>query len=85
MSKRPQTVTESETALLIIDIQNGGLGEENETYKAETLLSNIEKLIKKARDTKTPIIYVQHNEEGQLEPNTINWQIHPRLAPKKGI
>ena len=84
-SKKLKNISDSKTALLIIiDVQNGVLGEEDETYNAETLISNIEGLLKKARDTKTPIIYVQHNEEEQLEPNTKRWQIHPRLTPKPG-
>ena len=75
--------TDSKTALLIVDVQNGVLGKENETYQAEKLLNNLEHLIKKARIADVPVIYVQHNESGQLEPNTFRWQIHDRLTPKE--
>jgi len=83
VSKNSQNATNSKTALLIVDVQNGVLGKEGDTYQAEKLLSNLEKLIEKARETDIPIIYVQHNESGQLEPNTFRWQIHDRLAPKE--
>ena len=71
------------TALLIVDVQNGVIGKEDETYQAEKLLSNLEHLIQKAREADVPVIYVQHNESGQLEPNTFEWQIHNRLDPKE--
>ena len=74
-------MSNSKTALLIVDVQNGVLGKENQTYETERLLSNLEQLIKKAREANAPIIYVQHNAAGQLEPDTFEWQIHNRLAP----
>jgi nicotinamidase-related amidase len=43
---------------------------------------NINQLISKARATNTPIIYVQHCEEGSpLEPGTPGWEIHPEISP----
>lgn len=83
MSKNNQNTTNSKTALLIVDVQNGVLGKENNTYQAEKILCNLEHLIKKAREANVPVIYVQHIESGQLEPNTFEWQIHDRLAPKE--
>lgn len=73
----------SSTALLIIDVQNGVLGKPNETYRAESLLNNLEDLIKRARKATTPIIYIQHNEN-EMKPTPTEWQIHPRLTPQKG-
>lgn len=84
MSKNSQHADNSKTALLIVDVQNGVLGKENETHQTEKLLSNLERLIKKAKEVNVPIIYVQHNEVGQLEPNTFDWQINHRIAPKSG-
>ena len=83
MSKNDHA-TNLKTALLIVDVQNSVLGKNNETYQAEKLLSNLEYLIKKARESNIPIIYVQHNEIGQLEPNTYDWQINQRIYPKTG-
>ena len=84
MSENSQSTTNSKTALLIVDVQNGVLGKENQTYEAERLLSNLEYLIDKARKADVPIIYVQHNAAGQLEPDSFNWQVNERLAPKEG-
>ena len=76
--------SEPETALMIIDVQNGVLGKEQETYNSEALLNNLVSLIRKAREANVPVIYVQHNEVHQLEPDTPAWQIHYRLAPRAG-
>ena len=84
MSKTSQNTSNSKTALLIVDVQNGVLGKENQTYQAERLLSNLKHLIKKARETNTPIIYVQHVAAGQLEPDSFEWQVNERIAPKAG-
>ena len=83
MSTDSQDASNSKTALLIVDVQNGVLGKTGETYQGEILLSNLAHLIKKAREADVPVIFVQHVEPGQLEPNTIEWQIHDRLDPKK--
>lgn len=84
MSENSQSTTNSKTALLIVDVQNGVLGKENETYKSEKLLSNLEHIIGKARKADVPIIYVQHNEAGQLESNTFDWRVNERIAPEAG-
>ncbi|MCW4012986.1 MAG: cysteine hydrolase [Candidatus Bathyarchaeota archaeon] len=68
---------------MIVDVQNGVLGKENQTYNAKEVLNNLEHLIKKARTANVPVIYVQHNAEKHLEPNTFNWQIHKTIAPTK--
>ena len=82
MSENNQCGNKSKAALLIVDVQNGVLGKDNATYQTEKLLSNLELLITKAKEANAPIIYVQHNAVGQLEPNSFEWQIHDRVAPK---
>jgi nicotinamidase-related amidase len=83
MSNNKKPAKKNNTALLIIDVQNGVFGKPNETYRAEPLLDNLEDLIKRARKASVPVIYVQHNE-GEMKPNTTDWQIHQRLTPQKG-
>ena len=83
LSKNTKPTKKSNTALLIIDVQNGVIGKTNETYRAEYLLNNLEDLIRRARKAAVPVIYIQHNE-GEMKPNTTDWQIHPRLTPQKG-
>jgi nicotinamidase-related amidase len=82
LSRNTKPTKKSNTALLIIDVQNGVIGKPNETYRAESLLDNLEDLISRARKAAIPIIYIQHNE-GEMKPNTPDWQIHPRLTPQK--
>ena len=83
MSKTNQQASKK-SALIIVDVQNGVIGKDNETYQSEKLLSNLEYLIEKGRKANVPIIYVQHNQDGQLEHGTNDWQIHDTLAPKSG-
>lgn len=83
LSKNTKPAKKSKTALLIIDVQNDVLGKPNETYRAESLLCNLEDLIKRARKATIPVIYIQHNEN-EMKSNTIGWEIHPRLTPQKG-
>jgi nicotinamidase-related amidase len=73
----------SNTALLIIDVQNGVIGKPNETYRVESLLDNLDDLIRRARKAAVPVIFIQHNE-GEMKPKTHDWQIHQRLTPQKG-
>jgi nicotinamidase-related amidase len=71
----------NETALLVIDVQNGLFQEAYPVYDGDGLLDRISGLIKKARACDTPVIYVQHNEQEGLVTNSPDWNIHPKLAP----
>ena len=70
-------------ALLLIDIQNGMFSEDNPVYKSEHLLDTIEHLLTQARQTNTPILYIQHEApKGKtLERGASGWFIHPRVQP----
>lgn len=71
------------TALLVIDAQNEMFAEANPVYKSEELLRNVQSLIEKARASGSPVIYVQHNDQGLVE-GTHDWQIHPSIQPEEG-
>lgn len=71
----------ADTALVVIDVQNGVVGE---AYHLDEVLSNINLLLSGARNSGTPVIYVQHNERGGMEPGMPAWQIHPAIAPHDG-
>ena len=75
----------SNTALLVIDVQNGMFLEEYPVYNSEKLVQTIKSLIEKARLSLTPVIYVQHNEgEGApLATGTTGWEIIPEIAPEE--
>jgi len=72
----------SSKALLIIDVQVGLV----ELIAAEiqsSVLPRIGTLVEKARASRTPVIYIQHDgSKGHvLEPGTRGWDIHPSLKP----
>jgi len=72
-----------QAALLIIDMQTT-LFEvpNNPTYRETDLLANINELLRKARSTSTPVIYIQHQEKsGPLVVGTRTWQILAAIAP----
>lgn len=71
------------TALLVIDAQNEMFAESNPVYKSEELLQNLQSLIEKARAAGSPVIYVQHNDQGLVE-GTHDWHIHPAIQPEEG-
>lgn len=71
------------TALFIIDVQNGMFSDENPVFKWENLLLNIKQLIANARHHHIPIFYIQHNAPvGELlEQGSEAWEIHPDITP----
>ncbi|NOU93632.1 isochorismatase family protein [Paenibacillus sp. LMG 31456] len=73
----------SNTALLIIDVQNAMFIESDPVFQGEALLNKIQNLISKARVRNIPIFYVQHHEgQGQpLEQGKPGWLIHPSIEP----
>jgi nicotinamidase-related amidase len=59
-------------ALLVIDVQNGVV---QNAYNRNAVVSNISKVIRKARDGIIPIIFVQHTNADELPENSAQWQI----------
>lgn len=74
--------TSTDTALLIIDVQNGLFDEVYDDDRA--VLERIATLIERARAAGAPIIYVQHDggPDHPLAPETDAWRIHPAVAPR---
>ena len=70
-----------DTALVVIDAQIGVVGE---AYHHDEVLSKIQMLLGRARSSETPVLYVQHNERGGMEPGMPSWQIHPTITPHEG-
>jgi nicotinamidase-related amidase len=74
------------TALLIIDVQQALFTGNEDLYNARELIDVINKLISKARTHDIPIIFVQHNGEGEDDPLSSNkegWLIHPEILIDK--
>ena len=72
-------------ALIIIDMQVGVFESAviPPVAGAKELLSQIDKLIAKARSASVPIIYIQHSGGSghPLEHGTSGWHIHPDITP----
>ncbi|GAM14710.1 cysteine hydrolase family protein [Mesobacillus selenatarsenatis] len=74
------------SALVIIDVQNGMFLEGEEVFNGKELLQGIKGLIKQARLANIPIVYIQHNESAgyPLENGTYGWEIHSEISPDEG-
>jgi nicotinamidase-related amidase len=73
------------TALMIVDVQVGMYEESNPVANGEELLTTLGQLIVQARETDTPIIYIQHDggEDDLLEAGKPGFPIHPDIAPEE--
>jgi nicotinamidase-related amidase len=57
---------------------------ETPLYRGSALLMRIQRLIFMAREARTPVIYLQHNDPRLFVPGSAAWQIHSALAPARG-
>ena len=71
LSDRPNT------ALLIVDVQNGVV---ERAYARDAVVANIGRLVAAARGQKAPVIWVQHVSE-HLVKGDDRWRIVPELSP----
>ena len=73
-------VNRPNTALLIIDVQNGVVGE---AYDRNNVVTNIAALVDKARAAGVDVVWVQHHSD-ELPRDSDSWQLVPELAPRDG-
>jgi nicotinamidase-related amidase len=64
------------TALLVIDVQNGVV---ERAHERERVIANINTLVAKARAEDVPVVWVQHTGE-RLERGSEAWQYVPELV-----
>jgi nicotinamidase-related amidase len=64
------------TALLVIDVQNGVVGD---AYERDRVVANIRELVERARAAEVDVVWVQHKSE-QLEPGSEAWAYVPELT-----
>lgn len=71
---------QSQTAVLVIDVQNGLIRGPEPVYGGAELVARIKDLTDRARDSGTLVVYIQDNDVGPVgeEP----WQLHPGLEPR---
>ena len=67
----------SNTALVVIDVQNGVV---KAAHERDAVVANIAGLVDKARREQVPVVWVQHSDE-QLARGSDDWRIVPELAP----
>ena len=65
------------TALLVIDVQNGVVGGASER---DTVVANVGTVVEKARAAEVPVVWVQHSSVN-LAQGSAQWKIVPELSP----
>jgi nicotinamidase-related amidase len=68
------------TALLVVDVQNGVVAE---AHERDTVVANVGSLVEQARREQVPVVWVQHSGEG-LRRGSEEWRIVPELSPGDG-
>lgn len=71
LENRPNTI------LLVVDVQNGVV---EGAHQRDAVVTNVGRLVHKARDQQVPVVWVQHSDDG-LARGSDAWQIVPELAP----
>jgi nicotinamidase-related amidase len=69
-------VNRPNTALLVIDVQNGVVGH---AYNRDGVVATIASLVDKARAAGVPVVWVQHHSDG-LAQGSDDWQYVPELV-----
>ena len=65
------------TALLVVDVQNGVVGG---AHERDAVVANVGMLVEKARSGGVPVVWVQHDDDGLVHGRE-DWRIVPELAP----
>jgi nicotinamidase-related amidase len=65
------------TALLVVDVQNGVVGE---AHERDAVVANVGTLVEKARQEQVPVVWVQHFD-GELARGSEEWRIVSELSP----
>ena len=65
------------TALLVIDVQNGPVGG---AHERDAVVTNVGSLIEKARRERVPVVWVQHSDDEMVKGSDA-WRIVPELSP----
>ncbi len=65
-----------QTALIVIDVQNGVV---EGAHERDAVVANIGTLVRRARESAVPVIWVQHTDE-DLPVDSEAWQYVPELA-----
>lgn len=74
------------TGLLVIDLQRGMFGSDQQPHAGDEVLSRVAGLLGRARESGIPVLHVRHDggSGDELERGTPGWDIHPAVAPLEG-
>ncbi|WP_116199310.1 isochorismatase family protein [Amycolatopsis circi] len=64
------------TALLVVDVQNGVV---EEAHERDKVVANVAALVEKARQAEVPVVWVQHANE-ELRKGSPEWDLVPELT-----
>jgi nicotinamidase-related amidase len=67
------------SALIVVDAQVGVFAK---LWESTRVADNIEQLVREARGSGVPIIWVQHSDTDTLKLGSEAWQLLPRLVPE---
>jgi len=70
----------SHTALLVVDVQNDVVAT---AHDRDRVVANIATLVDRARAAGTPVVWVQHSDQG-MPQGSEPWRIVPELVPAEG-
>ena len=69
-----------DTAILVIDLQNGLFNEEGKPFDFQNVIERINKITSYARKNNLPVIFIQHEQEnGVLQFKSSGWSLVPEL------
>lgn len=71
------TRSEEATALLVVDVQNDVMGA---AWERDAVITRISGLVDRARREGTPVVWVQHDDEG-MPAGSHEWEIVDELLP----
>jgi nicotinamidase-related amidase len=76
---------ENRTTLMIVDVQKGMFNTDDPVANGDEILVTLRQLITQARESGTPIIYIQHigEENSILGLDQPVFPIHPDITPRK--
>ena len=66
-------------AVIVTDVQNKIFNSSPNPYMADEVIENINLIIKKARKSDNPVIFLQHEAPGFLEFNSDDWQLYEKI------
>lgn len=74
----------NQTALLVIDVQQGFFVKSIPIFRADELLTNINSLVDRAHALGVAVAFVQHGNKESLKEGSDEWRLHPALKPSDG-